>query len=99
MKHLLLAFGIMAASPAAAGEHVCQSIGLLARNIMTARQVGVPLSELMSIATDDEGVNDLAHAMAIAAYDAPNYSMEENRAEQLREFVNAAEVACYKRID
>lgn len=100
MKSLLLAAAIsLAAMPAVAGEHVCQSIGRLADSIITARQIGVPLSEIMAVSTDNPDVDALGRAFAIAAYDQPNFSMPENRAEQRREFINAAEVACYKRIN
>lgn len=100
MKSLLLAAAIsLAAMPALAGEHVCQSIGRLADSIITARQIGVPLSEIMAVSTDQPDVDALARALAMLAYNEPNYSVPENRAEQRREFVNSAEHACYKRIN
>lgn len=95
---LVAALSIVAA-PAASAEHVCKSIGRLADSIITARQIGVPLSEIMAVSTDQPDVDALARALAIVAYDQPNFSMPENRDEQRREFINSAEVACYKRIN
>jgi len=51
-------------------EDLCPTLGDLAEQIMTARQNGAPLSDMMRIAGD----NDLVTALVLEAYHSNRYT-------------------------
>lgn len=98
-KYILTTILLCAAatSNAATREEVCPEIANLAMTIMTARQLGIPMENLMQAADQDveQVYEDLAKAMIMEAYSAPRYSSEEFQQQAITEFGNAVSVACY----
>ena len=70
----------------------CAGWGEFATKVMSARQRGVSMSELMA------GANEYAQWVIIEAYDNPNFTFagEEQVLRANREFSNFVQVECYK---
>ena len=77
-------------------EDNCAKLGELAGSVMSARQAGVPMSKIMAIARQDESISKLLTAIVIAAYEAPQFSVEENRQRRVASFKNEIMLECYK---
>lgn len=85
-------------------DDVCSSISQLAQHIMTARQNGAPMSEMMGIVSkfkiDDKRTQavglDILREMVISAYDAPRFSGAKYQARQIQDFRDATYLACVK---
>jgi hypothetical protein len=92
LKPIILALTLLATPLAAETEgHPCEMLGGLAAQIMEARQVGVPLSDMMRISADSE----LIQALTISAYQSPRFSTDAYRQEAITDFRNEVEVMCY----
>lgn len=78
------------------GVAFCGSMGELAEAVMTIRQSGVAMSLAMSVATANEALKEVATKLIIAAYDTPQFSVEENRKDAAMRFRNDFEVECFK---
>lgn len=81
----------LAASPLTAETDVCAQAGSLAAKIMEARQVGVPVSAVISIFEDDNMT-----AIILAAYQTPRFSSDEYQQRAIADFRNEIEVICYE---
>jgi len=82
------------ASPAMAEPltaETCKSLGHLAQEIMTGRQAGVKMSDMMEIS--DEPV---IQAMVLGAFQAPFMTYDENKNDSIRQFRELYEFACFK---
>ena len=82
----------------ATADDVCRSYGELAEKIMTLRQRGVSLSELIdSLAkTEDEDTNKVTRSMILSAYEQPQYGTAEYQKAKAGEFKNNIELFCYQ---
>ena len=79
----------------------CASIGGFAEILMEKRQQGIAMSDLMKLVASAEGPQQLvsiARQMVIAAYEKPQYSVDANKADAVRQFRNEWELKCYKEI-
>ncbi|WP_113155911.1 hypothetical protein [Nitratireductor sp. OM-1] len=76
----------------------CYAIGHLAKGLMKARQAGVPIGKTMEIArsSTDAAVTRLAEEMVIMAYDRPRYSTDSAQERAVSDFINDAQLMCYK---
>jgi len=82
------------ATPAMAGKitaETCTSIGQLAEEIMTGRQAGVKMSDMMEISDVPE-----IQAMVLGAFQSPFMMYDENKSDSIRQFRELYEVACFK---
>lgn len=97
---LLLATVVITAAPAAAkvDNRVCPQIGQLAKVIMESRQIGVPMSEMMTtmIESGEKRVDELMEQMIKEAYRRPRYHSEVNQQRAAEDFQNELESMCYK---
>lgn len=78
---------------------MCDQLGDLAKAIMSSRQSGVPMQEVMRIANKGKD-DELARAvreMIVAAYEKPRFSSESNRDGAKVDFQNEVYLACIKR--
>jgi hypothetical protein len=92
LKPIILALTLLATPLAAETEDDhCKQLGVMAAKIMESRQVGVPLSNMMSIAAD----NELLKAMILSAYQSSRFSTDAYRQEAITDFRNEVEVMCY----
>jgi len=69
----------------------CKSLGHLAEVIMTGRQAGVKMSDMMEI-SDVPAIQ----AMIIGAFQAPFMTYDENKNDSIRQFRELYELACFK---
>ena len=103
MKKLLIASIIFTASFSAAADNAvdCEQIGELAKNIMTSRQHGVGLGEIMTLVNaqswgENSGLKKAVEEVVIIAYESPKYSSPEYQQSAITEFKNQALIECYK---
>lgn len=72
----------------------CTSYAELAQQVMEARQIGVPLGDLIKTSTNA----DLFTPLFMLAYDEPAYRTEENQNRAISEFYADQFIACMKEI-
>jgi hypothetical protein len=77
-------------------DSICQALGELAHAIMTARQTGVPISELFKASDTGSGLSNFDRALILAAFDMPRFSSEAYRRQAAENFRNDVEARCYK---
>lgn len=94
---LVTALAFATATQAQQTDDPCQGMGLLAAEVMTYRQMGTPLSDLMRPLPKDGSVQLLIE-MILIAYEQPTYSSPEFQQIAISEFRNTWEVECYRRI-
>ena len=73
----------------------CKALGDLAETIMTARQEGASLSDMMGRIKDSE-IADIQRKIILAAYEEPRWATEETKKEAIEDFRNEIELECYK---
>lgn len=80
-------------------DSLCQEVGSLAVTIMKARQIGVPMSEMMK-AMNIKGAqpekNELARYIVAEAYKKPAYSTKKAQKRAQDDFRNEQELICYE---
>lgn len=97
----VIGFFLASAAPVGAQEtadQVCPVMGLLAENVMKARQMNAPLSltlERVAGASTDPKSVPIIRAVIFQAYDHPAYSTESIQQRVIAEFRNQIEIACY----
>jgi hypothetical protein len=72
----------------------CTHYGSIAKSIMSMRQMGVPMSSLMTspAAADSKPIQ----AIIMLAYDTPRYQSERIKEETIQDFRNKIEAECFK---
>ena len=95
---IILAFTTTAhAETSATDDAVCIVVGMLAKQIMSARQSGVPMSKVMGVLDgEDSNADGLTRQLTIQAYDYPRFSGSEYQERAITEFENEAMVMCYQ---
>lgn len=68
---------------------LCQPIAEFAKELMVARQAGVPLVKALTVSADPT-----MQALIVSAYRAPRYSTSEGRERAAVEFANETLVTC-----
>lgn len=76
-------------------QDVCVQVDALAQSVMEARQAGVQLSRMISIAKQT-GTYDLIKPLIIAAYDRPQFNGEAYQRKAVNEFKNQVYLECIK---
>ena len=92
MKNLLTSIALTLALATSAQADQCQDAGDLAEAVMTARQNGAPISQLMEIANGQE----IIVKMVLMAYGEPRYSTDEFQSRAIEDFRNLWETGCYQ---
>jgi len=88
---IIAAIGMTAAIEATA-DNPCEELHELATSVMTARQNGAAMPELMRIAGD----NPLVRAIVQDAYNAPRYSTNSVQQREIADFANTVYAQCIK---
>ena len=91
LKPIILALTLLTTAPAQAQPADCALVGDVAQSIMEERQSGVPMSDAMRVAGDNEALR----AMVVAAYSYPRFSSDSYRKEAATDFRNEIELICY----
>lgn len=78
-------------------DQVCPAMGALAKEVMSRRQEGLPMSKLIAaLKNDDKTADNLIRSMITAAYAHPQYHTDKVIQQTIGEFQNAMEFECYK---
>lgn len=87
----------MLASPLAAQDNPCAMLGEMGGKIMSIRQMGGNMSDLMGplMALDKGPERDIAIAMVKDAYAQPRYSTSDFQRQAINDFRNGVESLCY----
>ena len=81
----------------AINDATCIVVGMLAKQIMSARQSGVPMSKVLGVLDgEDANADGLTRKLTIQAYDYPRFSGSEHQERAITEFENEAMVMCYQ---
>ena len=86
---------LMALSTTAAAEEEqasCEQIADLAKSIMTARQKGVSMVEMMGVGED----GSLTEVIVVDAYEEGRYRVEANQQRRIADFRDEWFMVCYK---
>lgn len=93
MLNALILAAVTATTPVAdTTDDPCVPLGDTAYRIMSLRQNGAPMSDLMAISNG----SDLFRSMVMDAYRAPRMSLDQNRTELAEDFRTAIELMCYE---
>ncbi len=78
-------------------DELCTNLGELADVVMTKRQEGMRMSDMMKLMSAQTSEEDATRHRAIvaAAYNYPQMMVAENRAQFVIEFRNDTEAACF----
>ena len=73
-------------------DRVCTSISNLARTVMTRRQQGAEMAELLRLADG----NEVARGLVMDAYTHSRYQTESVRTRTIQEFGNSVHLMCLR---
>lgn len=76
-------------------EDVCGTVHNLAEKVMTVRQMGLPMPQVMSLMAGDDAWANLARELVLVAYEQPQHRTEEYRIDAANRFANDAAAKCY----
>ena len=87
-----------ASTPQLSDTQVCSMFSGLAKQMMTARQNGASMEEMMEVATNsgNDAVNQITKAMVIEAYEIPRFSLPENKQNAINDFADHIYLTCIK---
>jgi len=101
MKKITLALAAFVLSTSAAANSAddikfCTEISTLSTTIMTDRQSGKSLAEMLSLAHKPEfnGMQELLMLIVQSAYKAPRFSTDKVKKETITEFANTMMLQC-----
>lgn len=77
---------------------MCSGWASLARNVMDARQAGVPMRKLLD-SLNEEGENEITTKIVMKAYDSPAFRTEGHQQREITEFENSVYSDCLKGIE
>lgn len=89
MRLLILVLALMQVA-ATTWQESCDAVGLLATNVMSARQSGLPMSEMIKIAGD----NPIAEELVVSAFKESRYSTESVQQRTIANFRDQAYLEC-----
>ena len=76
-------------------DTLCASFGDVAEVVMQARQMEIPLSEILANIEEGGDPNGLIRKVILDAYAKPAYSIPENQQEAAAQFRNHWELQCF----
>lgn len=91
IKTLTFVAAMLVATPVVSQEDPCVVLSELAAQIMQNRQGGVPLSDMMRIAGD----NEMVRAMVLEAYNQPRFNTSSYQLEAIQDFSDSIAFICY----
>lgn len=94
--HRLILAAIVALVITPAQADLCGNIEQLAQTIMTKRQEGAALGEMLDVANkaDDADVSELARGITMMAFEEPAYRTPEVKARTIVQFGNKLRLQC-----
>lgn len=97
---VVLAVSLSFVAMPAMAEDTCSVLSDLAKTIMTKRQDGASMTDMMAIVKDrDSAAGQVTKAMIIGAYEIPAYSTDEVKQRTITDFSNQVALECYKAAD
>jgi hypothetical protein len=98
---VLTMLAITTATRTLADDETCAMIGKMAETVMTDRQNGTPIGEMIAWAKTfpTDAHRDLARSFVLEAYDIPAYGIEPIKKTTIREFTDDIQLKCYKSMD
>lgn len=79
---------------------LCTNVGSFAETVMTHRQSGTAMSQLMGLmATDDLDAMAYMRAIIKDAYNQPQFYTDEMQADAVKRFRNSSESLCFDKFD
>lgn len=87
---------ISASTNAQENLEACKSVEQLATTVMTARQLGLPMSKVMP--RDSEGAGKLTQSMTIMAYEMPRFSTKDGQQKAVQDFSDRYYLECSKSV-
>ena len=95
MKNIILASAVLVSSFGVYADDYCEAISTLAELTMTARQMGVPVSEIYKTPADaSEAERRLYLEMVKEAYARPAWRSDEAQRKEVSEFSSGWFLAC-----
>lgn len=94
----LAAFAAFSVQPARASAD-CDAWANLAKEIMTSRQAGVPITDVIALFKRMDGYTADKQRLIFQAYEAPRFQTEEHKQREITEFQNSAYLACARKRD
>lgn len=98
-KAFVFAFALMAATTPAhaeSAEETCTNFGVLAQNLMIARQQGVSMSVVMSkVKTGIPEADEVIRLLIIGAYNVPRFNTPKYVNKMVEDYRNQAELECF----
>ena len=98
MKKIILTLAALTLPAFASAEvplsEFCPKIAQLSRSVMTARQAGAPMRQVMELAESDVTVS-----MVTEAYGYSAYSIQENKDRAIQDFEDTWYLRCVKSYD
>ena len=97
---LTIYFLVVSASHAENNWHtICKSHTEFAERVMTFRQEGVSIAEMIELSKDEgNDVREYVESLILTAYEQPRYSTERIKQETIENFRDEAYLACAKRL-
>ncbi len=91
-------FGALQTPIAIAQDDKCKTLGKLAESIMTIRQSGLPLSDMMEKIDNgfEKSNSKIARNLTISAYKKFHFSVQDSRKRAAKEFRTEIELKCYQ---
>ena len=94
---VVLSLSLSFAAVPAMAEDTCELLSDLAKTIMTKRQDGASMTDMMAIVGDqDSAASKVTKAMIIGAYEVPAYSTDKVKQNAITDFSNQVALECYK---
>ncbi|WP_144635012.1 hypothetical protein [Bordetella genomosp. 13] len=77
---------------------MCRIVDAASRKIMTARQLGMPMAQVMDLTrnTDNDAVRNLMGMIVVGAYEFPAYRTRDEREQVVADFADTAYRECVK---
>jgi hypothetical protein len=101
----MIRFAVLLVAVISLGAHAqnpCMVVSDMAKAMMTNRQAGVPLSEIIAKMDADkempESVRTMMTSIVMAAYDEPKFNSPDNQQEAINEFSSAMMLQCMKEL-
>lgn len=92
----ILAFVLFLASGAAMAS-ACEGRAELAKQVMSSRQAGVPITDVINLAKESNAYTKATQELILRAYERPRFQTDEHQQREITEFQNEAYVACARK--
>lgn len=102
MRKLLLALTLFTAPAVAQTEkqtlndEYCMIAGLIAKEIMTMRQMGTPMQALLEQKSDNPVIANMTRRIVMKAYDLPRFESKTHQEKAINDYTNNVQLGCMK---